>query len=58
VSEGVKDELAVAVHGEVQNQISSSALGGNEVADSSALGLGEGARTGVGQIANVIIVVN
>jgi hypothetical protein len=57
VSEGVDDKVGVAVNGHVQDQGSSVALGGNKVADSFHLGFGEGARTGVGETANVIVVV-
>lgn len=58
MSEGVEDEVAVAVCGDVENHVSSIALGGDEVADSSALGLGEGAGAREGFAALVVVVVD
>lgn len=58
VAEGVKDELAVAVHGDVDDHVSSGALSGDQVAHSSALRFGEGAGAGEGFGAHVAVVVD
>jgi len=55
VSEGVEDELAVAVDGDVEDHGSSITLISDELADSSALRLREGAGAGEGFGAHIAV---